>query len=282
MYSGAFLQSKGWEAFQRSLGKEVRRENGVLMIRQPLKFGLSYWYVPRSSPQPAEGGGRGAVFIRFDPLTEPIGTVDAPHDVQPRTTILLDLKKSLDQLKGEMHPKTRYNIGVAEKHGVHVEMHGVEALETFWKLMQGTTARDAFRAHPKTYYERMLKAGGDLKIFLAIAYVDDQPAAAAIMIDHDSVRTYLHGASDYALRDKMAPFALHWYLIQDAKAQGMQAYDWWGIAPTDDPKEPLAGVTRFKKGWGGEVLRYPKTQDLILRPVLYRVYCFVQRARYAA
>ena len=273
----SFFQSVGWEAFQKSLGKIVHRD-GVLMIRNDIGLGIHYWYCGRAIATKAPDN---ATFIRVDlPMGHTLPrAVDAPHDVQPRTTILLDLTKAEDQLQAEMHPKTRYNIRVAEKRGVIVEFVGAEGFEEFWKLLEATTERDAFRAHPKTYYQKMLQDHGDteFKIFLAIARVNGQAAAAALMIDYAGTRTYLHGASNHALRDAMAPYALHWQLIQDAKSKGLKTYDWWGIAPTDDPKERLAGVTRFKKGWGGEVVRYPKTQDLILRPLAYKLYRLLRR-----
>ncbi len=283
--SGAFLQSKGWEAFQVSLGKTVHR-GSALMVHQDVGFGITYWYCGRAIPDQVSDD---AAFIRVDFPTDPSQLPSypitnyqpqpAPHDVQPRTTIIIDLTKTTDDLLKEMHPKTRYNIKVAEKRGVIVEQVGSENFEEFWTLLEATTERDAFRSHAKSYYQKMLEDHGDaeLKIFLAIARVDGRPAAAALMLDYAGTRTYLHGASDYALRDAMAPYALHWQLMQDAKTKGLKAYDLWGIAPTDAPNEPLAGVTRFKKGWGGEVLRYPQTQDLILRPWKYRIYRFVHR-----
>ncbi len=275
--SGAFLQSRGWMEIQARIGNVVQKG----MIRQKLGP-FFYWYVPRAMPPKIDFGK--ALFVRFDPPAEG-GTVEikelraAPHDVQPRTTIILDLKKTEEELQAEMHQKCRYNIRVAEREGVRVEKHGIEAFDIFYDLLTQTASRDKFRGHTKEYYANLLEPTSDpeLNIFLAIAYVDDAPAAAAMICDYGTTRTYLHGASNYGLRDKMAPFGLHWHLIQDAKAKGFTQYDFWGIAPTDNPKESLAGVTRFKKSWGGEIVRYPQTMDLILRPFAYRMYRLLHR-----
>lgn len=282
------MQSRGWFDIQARAGQTIR--DG--MIEQKLGP-FFYWYAPRALPPKVDFGD--ALFVRFDPPTEGgtyafqslsdweprhlVTVTPAPHDIQPRTTIILDLSKSREQLQKEMHHKCRYNIGVAERHGVRIQLHGREALSVWHDLLQKTAARDQFRPHPKAHYDVLFEPTTDseLKMTLAVAYVQDQPAAAAIIGDYGPTRTYLHGASDYAQRDKMAPYALHWYLIKDAQAQGMKAYDFWGIAPTDDPTEPLAGVTRFKKSWGGEVVRYPRTMDLVLRPFWYNLYRFVHR-----
>jgi lipid II:glycine glycyltransferase (peptidoglycan interpeptide bridge formation enzyme) len=46
--------------------------------------------------------------------------VRAPHDMQPREVFVVDIKKDKEALLGEMKPKTRYNIKLAQKRGVVV------------------------------------------------------------------------------------------------------------------------------------------------------------------
>jgi len=247
-----------------------------------------YWYIPRAIPPSIDFGK--ALFVRFDPPQEGDdfqmkNVCLAPHDIQPSTTLMLDLIKTEATLQTEMHGKCRYNIKVAEREKVEVRITDEKEIGIFLELLAETTKRDAFRGHPAFYYRTLLQEtpDPDLHIFLAIASVQGKPAAAAIMCDYHGTRTYLHGASAYALRDKMAPYGLHWFLIQDAKKKGLTAYDFWGITPEgsglikSQPAHPLAGVTRFKKGWGGEVVHYPKTYDLILRPFFYRMYRLLYR-----
>lgn len=282
--SGAFLQSAAWEAFQKSLGREVRRFDGTLMIKQTIGLGMRYWYCPRA-PLPKNFPTE-AIFVRHDapheqsnyPITQLPNYRFAPHNVQPPTTIIIDLKKTEAELLQAMHPKTRYNIRVSERRGVTVQVGGAEMAETFWQMLQATSQRDQFRSHQKSYYQKMLTAkDSDTNFFFALAKVDNQCAAIALMVDYDGARTYLHGASDHSLRASMAPFALHWWLIKEAKNRGLMEYDFWGIASTDDPSEPLAGVTRFKKGWGGDIVSYPQTVDIVLCPMKYAFYRLVHR-----
>jgi lipid II:glycine glycyltransferase (peptidoglycan interpeptide bridge formation enzyme) len=81
----------------------------------------------------------------------------------------------------------------------------------------------------------------------------------------------------------MAHFLLHWELMKEAKTKGLRFYDWWGIASSDDPKDPWAGLTRFKKGFGGEVVKYPGTFDYVIKPFGYLFYkifrCLARFAR---
>ena len=71
--------------------------------------------------------------------------------VQPQDTQIIDLKKSSEELLLGMHQKTRYNIKLAERNNIVVREGNKENdFEIFWQMMEMTTARDDFHAHPKS------------------------------------------------------------------------------------------------------------------------------------
>ena len=57
-----------------------------------------------------------------------------------------------------------------------------------------------------------------------------------------------------------------------AKSQGATFYDMWGIAPTDDPADPQAGLTGFKRGWGGQVVEFVSGFDYVYDEAAYRTF----------
>lgn len=288
--SGAFLQSWTWGEFQIAAGHAVERLGlfdgdalrGVAqLIASPLPLGQRYFSCLRG-PVLASGTleaftdqvrGRG-MFLRIEPLSDPARTdLVSIKAVSPADTLILSLAPTEEHLLAAMHPKTRYNIKLAERKGVKVETWSVERFAEVWPLFTETAGRDGFRLHARAHYETLLKtlAANETKAFLAVATHENKPLAANLMIDFGDTRTYLHGASG-GDRTVMAPFALHWTLIKQAKATGLAHYDWWGIAGSDDANDPWAGITRFKKGFGGEEVRYPGTFDLVLEPTRYRLY----------
>jgi len=99
------------------------------------------------------------------------------------------------------------------------------------------------------------------------------------MIDYAGVRTYAHGGSAAQDKNVMAPYLLHWKLIEDAKEKGLKWYDFWGIAPNDDPNHPWAGITRFKKGFGGEGVHYAGTYDALIKTIWYNAYQLAKVAK---
>ena len=75
---------------------------------------------------------------------------------------------------------------------------------------------------------------------------------------------YHHGASLPLGSRTPAAYLLQWEIIRDSKCRGAKWYNFWGIAPDDQPNHPWAGLTQFKIGFGGFRESYIHAQDLIL------------------
>lgn len=290
----SFLQSRAWEGFQRTIGRKTWRVQGTLVILHGLPFGFSYLYCPHPSVRSVSTllpeleritRRENALFLKIDPI-QPILIGTSEHSVkksnslQPQHSLNIDLTETQADLLSQMHPKTRYNIKVAEKHGVRIAMYkgrheknGV--FETFWSLLEETAGRDEFSTHEKKYYHALLQMGSDdVQTVLFLALYNQTPVAGAIVLIHDGTAVYLHGASSKLHRNVMAPHLLHWRIIEEVKRMGCAAYDMWGI---DLMKWP--GVTRFKKGFGGREILYPESIDIVFRPFWYRVYQAVRMIR---
>jgi len=65
---------------------------------------------------------------------------------------------------------------------------------------------------------------------------------------------------------------LQWEAIIAAKKAGCTQYDFWGIAPKNLPRHKWAGITRFKKGFGGQEQNYVGCLDLVYLPFWYPFY----------
>jgi len=81
------------------------------------------------------------------------GLRPAAHPLFTKYTFILDLTKPENELLKGMHPKTRYNIKIAQKHRVKVvEDNSDEAFEIYLKLTNETTKRQGFYAHTERYH----------------------------------------------------------------------------------------------------------------------------------
>jgi lipid II:glycine glycyltransferase (peptidoglycan interpeptide bridge formation enzyme) len=77
----------------------------------------------------------------------------------------------------------------------------------------------------------------------------------------------------------MAPYALQWRAMQDAKNAGCKSYDLFGIPPDDNPYHPMAGPSLFKTGFGGKIIHRPGSWDYPYQPLLYKVFRFAEGVR---
>lgn len=295
---GAFLQSWEWGEFQRVLGFKVIRFHDAVKdktilaqaIEYPLPFNSSYWHIPKgplgdAAPKVAldllTKKLPGGAFLKIEPVTRPRSGVKT-KDRQPSVTSIIDLTQSETKIAEKMKSKTRYNIRLAEKKGVTASIVELDRFEDFVRLMQQTAERDKFSLHELDRYKKMLETlrGPECKAFLAMAFYEGRPLAANIMIDAFGMRTYLHGASSNLYRNVMAPYALHDFLIRDAKEKGLVAYDFWGIAPPEAGEDhPWAGISRFKNGFGGDTVRMPGTIDVSKNRMMFTLYRVAKKIR---
>lgn len=220
------------------------------------------------------------VFFRYEPTTSiNLSFADSLNKetkpIQPPDTLLIDLRKTAAEILHGAHAKTRYNIRLAEKSGIKIFKLPPEQFTEHWPLFLETGHRSDFNLFPKDYYEQMLKL---MEIELWVAQAKDNAIIAASLISfYGDTATYLHGASDYLLRRLMAPHLLQWTLIKTAQDRGCKYYDFHGIAPQDQPNHPWAGVSRFKKGFGGKQVSYPGTFDFIYQPGWYKIYKYLRK-----
>lgn len=205
-------------------------------------------------------------------------------DFNPRATLILALNKMPDELLGQMHTKTRYNIRLAERKGLVVS--DKKDTKLFMSLMQKTAKRDGFNLHLENHYNKIISS--PLSYQLTI-FKDENPVAVAIFIGFGNTFTYLFGASDYKYRSSMAPYLLQWSGIKLGQRYGYHYYDFFGIAPLYkadnkvsnqyDAKHQYAGVTRFKLGFGGQYTEQPGTHDFIIVKWKYKIYTLLRKIR---
>lgn len=291
---GSFLQTWAWGDFQSSLGSKVYR---VALVRDN-EYQIATQFIEQTIPHlggkylyaPFGPVGDLALtqelikqvaqhfpnhwFVRIEPQTTYPSIGKQTLRIQPGKTLVTDLTKEEEQLLSEMHQKTRYNVKVAQKHNVEISISKTdEDVKKAVQLITQTSHRQKFTDHPISYYQNLIKLRNsnntslDLKVYTA--KYKDETLSCAIMVDSNETRTYLFGGSSDQHRNVMAPYLLHWQAIVDAKLAGKKYYDWWGIE-TATGKTP--GFTKFKLGWGGKQISYPKPEDYVIKKFNYQLY----------
>lgn len=303
---GGLLQSRGWAVFQEATGATVvalpQPKKPIFGIVQNLPLIGNYFYVPRGIENIMEhrdalervAARYKCAWIRIEPIEKNIddGTLtQAPHDIQPRCVLQMDISPEQEVLLAQMKSKTRYNIRIAQKKGVHVHTYrhddegAIVALNAFTTLVGATAHRKGVHFHVPAYYQKMfahVKHDSGTDIILYTAEYEGEVIAANLVTIYGETATYLHGASSDTHRNVMAPFLLQWRQIVDAQKRGCSQYDFGGffIGSSDAGK---AGISRFKKGFAPKTapLCLPGTYDMPLVVWRYQLYWLLTHVKNA-
>jgi peptidoglycan pentaglycine glycine transferase (the first glycine) len=309
---GHLLQTWPWGELKARFGWQVERVAAGSTLAQvlfrPLPAGLgSIAYVPRGpagrlEDTPALSGllagirplarQRRAICLKLEPDREEdpvlagqlqaLGFRPSSQGIQPRRTLVVDLQGEAGAILGRMKQKTRYNVRLAARKGVTVRPGSEADLPAFYGLMEQTARRDGFGIHSQAYYQ----AAHDLFVArgrgcLLLAEHRGRLLAGLVAMAFGQTACYMYGASADEQRELMPTYLLQWEAMLWARDQGCLSYDLWGVPDADEEvleagftarSDGLWGVYRFKRGFGGRLLRTTGAWDLVYAPVRYRLY----------
>jgi lipid II:glycine glycyltransferase (peptidoglycan interpeptide bridge formation enzyme) len=317
------LQSFEWGEFREKTGVKVIRK-GVfegekltagyqLTIHKIPKTNFTIGYLPKGAMPTKKiieelkkiGREEKCIFIQVEPNVrqmengkwqmENLGLCLAAHPLFTKYTFVLDITKTEDEMLQNMHPKGRYNIKVAKKHGVEVvEDNSEKAFEEYWRLTEETTKRQGFYAHTKQYHKHQWEIfahpqmeNGKWKmenrltshIFLA-KYEGKILTAMLFFVFHDTLY-YPYGASSNEHRNVMHSNLTMWEAIRFGKKLGLKKFDMWGaMGPDPDTKDPWFGFHNFKQKFGPEHVEFIGSYDLVINPIFYQAYKVADKLRW--
>ncbi len=193
--------------------------------------------------------------------------------VQPVRTIMLDITPDEATLLAQMKEKWRYNVRLAGRKGVTIRIaETIEDVQAWYTLLETTGERDQFGIHTLAYYLQVWRTfRPDDTVRLLLAEFNGQLLAGIFVSVFARQAIYLYGASSNEQRHLMPNYLLQWEAIRWAKSRGASSYDFWGIPETEAEDESMAGVYRFKRGWGGRVVQFPGCYEYIYRPLTMRI-----------
>ena len=298
------LQSAAWGKLKSENGWSpyycISENCGALVLLKRISFGFNLAYIPKGPigenwqalwDELNEFCSQHKVaFLKVEPdvwekdkdaaLSKLSGFKQSSHCVQPRQTVVVSLHGDEKEWLQRMKQKTRYNIRLAEKKEVQIRVD--DRVDIFNELMHATGERDEFGIHTDAYYQRaydLFSRAGTCALFTA--YYQDKPLAGVMAFRSGKRAWYLYGASNEVERNRMPTYLVQWAAMQWAKQHDCEEYDLWGIP--DAPEEVLErdftrrsdglwGVYRFKRGFGGDILRSLGAWDRVYNYPIYLAY----------
>ncbi len=305
------IQSWEWGEFRKKLGLPLLRygifesdKSGKSRLKKAFQLTLHkipftsqyVGYLPKG-PLPDKqmakalekiGAEQNCAFIKLEPdvlAKHPNYHVYPSFQLSPKPlftkyNFVLDLTASEEQLLKVMHPKTRYNIRVAQKKGVKViESTDDASFKAFLKLYFDTTARQGYHGHNSEYHKKAwetLKKAGMARIL--IGYYKQKPLSAWMLYNFGDTLYYPYGGSSVEYKEVMANNLVAWEAIRLGKKMGLKKFDMWGaLGPGADPDHPWRGFHRFKEGYGGKLVEYLGTYDLVFNDPLYWAFTIIDK-----
>ena len=286
---GAFKARWGWHVERYAWGGEVPTAAAQVLVRRVARSPFRVGYIPKgpvlATPDDPDAWGHvladlerwarrdGLVQLKMDAdvsadahavaaVWRDRGWQPSEEQIQFRNTMLSDLGGGETAAWAASKSKTRYNVRLAERRGVTVRHGGRADLATFYDLYATTGARQGFGIRARDYYLDAWSSFLDLGWSTVIlAELDGRPLAGVIPVAFGATAWYLYGASADAGREHMPAHLAQWESLRWAIARGCARYDWWGgpTGPSED--DPLAGVSRFKAGFGAVLVRQQGAWD---------------------
>ena len=228
------MQEQGWRTFPEARLREMR-----------MNMGTKFWNLKKAST-----------------------------DMTVASSLVVDLDGSEDDILCRMKPKTRYNIGLAQRKGVTVHMAECSRLGDFYGLYVQTAKRNGFIPCSVQQFSAMLRCRfknthkTDI-VFLLARHGRDILSGAIIGISGQCAN-FLYGASGNIKRNLMASSLMHWTGMRIARQHGCISYEMGAVSPTPDAAHPFNGLHRFKAGFGGRIELRSGSWDYPLNQRAYR------------
>lgn len=305
-----FLQSFAWGTFHERMGKKVCRlqvfhgEETVAQVSMVIESAKRGTYMAIAGGPLVDWKNdslvqlvfaqirvkaleEGCLFIRFRPqaisdhvtaeLLKSLQAVVAPMHLTADLTLQLDLSLSDDQLLAAMRKNTRSAIKRARSLGITTTIsNNREDIRQFYEEEKKVAQRQGFIPFSFDFLDTQFAVFLESNSVALIHSYSDQKKllASAFVLFYNGEAVYHYGISTEENATLPGSYACQWQAIQEAKRRGCTRYNFWGIAPKEETTHRFAGVSLFKRGFGGFEVPYVVAHDIPLTQKYWVTYLF--------
>jgi len=265
-------QSPEWARYLESLGWKTEKLDGVNCFVKKTPFFGSIIKIQRPPNLPPIekieklAKKNRAILVKIEPTSKKeaeilkrAGFKLSRWPLSPTKTVVLDLSKSEETLLGKMHYKTRYNIKVAQRNKVKVEIS--DDFKSFCKVWLESQKRNKLSFATTSQLEKFWQIFQKNSVLLLAKDKKDETLAGILMPIYDRIAYYLYAGSTKGGNKLFAPTLVTWEAIKLAKKMGARQFDFEGIYDErfKGATKSWQGFSRFKKSFGGKEIEYPGT-----------------------
>ena len=194
-------------------------------------------------------------------------------EITPSASIMMDLSQGLDNLMKGMSKETRARVKLSQKSNWILKEGNRSDLETFYQLYLSTAKRQKFSPYSMNYFTQLWDLFAPKKwISLIMVYYGETAVCGQLLVPFgDTVIAKKMGWSGEFT--KLRPNdALFWGAIVWSAEHGYHYFDFEGIDPEGAriiqtggkiPNGTKLAKDTIKYGFGGEIVFFPRTYDLV-------------------
>lgn len=272
-----YIKAKRGHHFTCAAGPLIKADMTPLQEELPLATHQEFYQmILKAFLDYLQGQETPATFIRIRPnllqtpqnqlLYQELGFKPAPMHLNAEHTWVLDIDKPSPQLLKNMRKNTRYYIKKAKKEGVTIEISNDKSnLATLHQLQTETVQRQGFVPFSLSFFEKLFDSFiTNNQVALLHAHYQEQIISSAMINFYGDTAVYHYAASSSDYLKVPSSYLLLWEAIQEAQKRGCRYFNFWGVVDDDQTSHPWHGLSRFKKGFGGQDYHYLHAQDLPL------------------
>jgi hypothetical protein len=230
--------------------------------------------------QPGFPTGPDADFLEFI-INENL-PVNYYYDKNNWSSLVIDLSRTEEELMKNMSKGHKSDIKKAAKLGLTVTEDFTEAQFEEFRIIFTKMHKERNLPDPPggsdfflNKIKNILEKTSSGKFILVVSDEQKIIGGIAVIYQGKTVR-YFKGAADPGVRSLPVLHLAIWEGIKRAALQGFEQFDLWGYNHYAKEPDQIFFINRFKKGFGGSFIFYPKKMYFILKPLQYKIYLGVQ------
>lgn len=201
----------------------------------------------------------------FSSIVEPAAEFPLPAGAQyvnsgslPTKTVRIDLIRPVHLLSQSLAPAKRRAIRKAERLGVQIEIS--QDIEAFIRLKNRSAGLLGFLTTHHLHALWEVFSPHHACVVMAAHPSSLLPLAGILLIYYEHIAYYWSAVATHEGKMYAAPSLVTWAAIKYAKRQKCRVFDFEGVYDERFPREnrDWVGFTKFKLGFGGEEVYFPK------------------------
>lgn len=222
--------------------------------------------------------GQGHLFKEFGKKNS---LIQRDLEIQPKTTVQLNLTESLDKIRNLYRKRAVRSIKKASAAGIRAKYYDSTNLtsnifDRWYQLYRETAERDGFSRRSKEYLKSLIINSDSLtKSRLFISEINQTMIAGAIVVYNSFCAYYLYGATSSSAKENGAMYFLQDFIIAHLKTD-TACYDLYGIAAPDSQEHHLESLNMFKTSFGGNIVERTGLIDIPQKVCIYKIFSSIE------